>query len=77
MKHTLKQAVLEDIRCHRLYGVDLNPFSTPGYRRSWQNGFGGTPEVLLDFDDCYQRGQLAAALYLPGLQSGIFQEILK
>jgi hypothetical protein len=58
----LLQTVAEDIRCHRENGVDLNPFSTEGYRRSWQHGFDGTPEVLLDYSDCYQRGQLAAEL---------------
>lgn len=58
----LEQAVLEDIRYHRVHGVDLNPFSTPGYRGAWQHGFEGTPEALLDFDDCYRRGQLAAKL---------------
>ena len=31
----LTGAALEDIRCHRENGVDLNPYSTDGSRRSW------------------------------------------
>lgn len=58
----LIKAVTEDIRCHRENGVSLNPYSTPGYRNSWQNGFEGQPEVLLDFGECYERGALAAQL---------------
>ena len=58
----LIEAVQEDIRCHRENGVDLNPYSTDGSRRSWQNGFEGKPEVLLDYDIPYQRGKLAAQL---------------
>ena len=58
----LNVAVREDIRCHRENGVDLNPYSTEGARRSWQNGFEGKPEVLLDYDVPYQRGRLAARM---------------
>jgi hypothetical protein len=53
---------LEDVRCHRENGVDLNPYSTSGARQSWQHGFDGTPEVLLDYSHCYQRGKLARSI---------------
>lgn len=58
----LTAAVLEDIRCHRANGADLNPYSTEGMRRSWEHGFQGIPEVLLDFGSAYDRGRLAAQL---------------
>ncbi|MFN8758820.1 MAG: hypothetical protein ACK5XA_08430 [Tagaea sp.] len=54
--------VREDIRCHRENGVDLNPYSTPGRRESWQRGFAGQPELLLDWTDSYNRGRIAARL---------------
>lgn len=62
MNDDLIDRVKEDIRCHRENGVDLNPFSTTGMRRSWQNGFDGKPEVMLDYCNAYQRGKLAAQL---------------
>jgi hypothetical protein len=55
-------AVREDIRCHRENGVSLNPYSTAGARGSWQRGFDGEPELLLDYDTPRQRGQLCAQL---------------
>ena len=58
----LREAVLEDIRCHRDNGVDLNPYSTDRARRSWQNGFDGRPEGMLDWYVEYKRGKLAAKL---------------
>ena len=58
----LTQAVLEDIRCHRENGVDLNPYSTDGSIRSWQHGFDGRPQTLADYPIPYRRGQLAAKL---------------
>lgn len=62
MDPKLTEAVREDIRCHLENGVDLNPYSTEGMRRSWQHGYDGVPEVLLDFSDAYDRGKLAAQL---------------
>ena len=59
---TLLAAVREDIRCHRENGVDLNPFSTKLMRGSWQRGFAGERELLLDFTPARERGQLAAIL---------------
>jgi hypothetical protein len=58
----LTKKVAEDIRCHRENGVDLNPYSTPGMRGSWQRGYEGQPELLLDYSQAYQRGQMAAKL---------------
>jgi hypothetical protein len=54
--------VREDIRRHRENGTDLNPYSTPGMRGSWQRGFAGEPELLLDFTRARERGELAAIL---------------
>lgn len=62
----LEAAVKEDIRCHKENGVDLNPFSTAGMRRSWQHGFDGVPEVLLDYGNAYDRGRLAARMIKEG-----------
>lgn len=58
----LRDAVQEDIRCHRENGVDLNPYSTDGSRRSWQNGFEGKTQTWLDYETPYRRGMLAAQL---------------
>lgn len=58
----LTAAVTADIRCHRDNGVSLNPYSTNRARASWQNGFDGKPAALIDWYDCYQRGQIAAQL---------------
>lgn len=58
----LKRAVTEDIRCHRENGVDLNPYSTAGSRWSWERGFQGQPQRLVDYDLPYRRGALAAQL---------------
>lgn len=58
----LKRAVTEDIRCHRENGVDLNPYSTEGSRRSWEHGFKGQPQKLTDYWLAYRRGALAAQL---------------
>lgn len=59
---TMEEAVREDIRCHRENGVDLNPYSTAGSRGSWQRGFDGEPEMLLDYELPRLRGQMAAKL---------------
>lgn len=58
----LTQVVLEDIRCHRENGVDLNPYSTDGSRRSWQRGFDGQEKRIVDYPIPYRRGRLAAQL---------------
>lgn len=58
----LEDAVKEDIRCHRENGVDLNPYSTPASRGSWQDGFEGRPFRIVDYDLPYRRGSLAAVL---------------
>jgi len=58
----IEAAVLEDIRCHRENGVDLNPFSTNRARASWQNGFDGKPFTLIDWAGEYQRGKVANQL---------------
>lgn len=55
-------AVREDIRCHRAYGVSLNPYSTNRARASWQNGFDGKPPTILDWAENYQRGKVAKQL---------------
>lgn len=62
----IREAVLEDIRCHRENGVDLNPYSTNRARRSWQNGFEGKPEGMMDWYVEYKRGQMAAKLLADG-----------
>jgi len=54
-------AVEEDIRCHRENGVDINPYSTPLYRRSWNDGFAGTAGVV-DRSSSFLRGKLAAQM---------------
>lgn len=61
MSDTLEFRVREDIRCHKENGVDLNPFSTPGMRWSWQKGFCSL--AVAPFSDAaYDRGRLAAKL---------------
>jgi hypothetical protein len=59
----LEDSVLEDIRCHVENGVDLNPYSTPGMRLSWQRAFDGKPEMLLDYCVARRRGLMAARLF--------------
>jgi hypothetical protein len=59
---TLREAVLEDIRCHRENGVDLNPYSTQTSRSSWANGFAGRPRTMTDYIVAHARGRLAASL---------------
>ena len=61
-KWELVNAVTEDIRCHKVYGVSLNPYSTNRARASWQNGFDGKPPTLLDWAENYQRGKVAAQM---------------
>ena len=58
----LEATVREDIRCHRENGVSLNPYSTSGSRGSWQRGFDGELELLLDYEIPRLRGILAAKL---------------
>ena len=55
----MKDIVTHDIQCHKLYGVDLNPYTTNRARTSWQNGYEGKPLSFLDWRDCYQRGATA------------------
>lgn len=59
----LEARVREDIRCHVENGVDLNPYSTPGMRLSWQRAFDGKPEMLLDYCVARRRGLMAAKLF--------------
>jgi hypothetical protein len=54
--------VTEDIRCHKENGVSLNPYSTVGIRLSWQNGYEGKPEHLLDYETAYRRGKMCREL---------------
>lgn len=58
----LRDAVLEDIRCHRENGVDLNPYSTDGSRHSWQTGFDGKPLGPAGYFTPHRRGKLAAQI---------------
>lgn len=56
----------EDYRCHKEFGVNLNPFSTPGAISTWQRGYDGVPIPALDdcveYNDYYQRGAAARRL---------------
>jgi hypothetical protein len=56
----------DDIRRHREYGIDLNPFCTVGARDDWQRGFNNAGprsyEGPRDFDTIYQRGRAVARL---------------
>ena len=56
------ECALEDIRCYREHGVDLNPYSTPWARQSWQNSFDEKLLGMLDYPDCYQRGKTTKEL---------------
>lgn len=58
----LVACVREDIRYHRELGADLNPYSTPGMRSSWDRGFAGVPKALLDYEGPRHRGILARLL---------------
>lgn len=56
-----------DYRRHIEYGIDLNPFCTPGARTTWQRGFENKgPEkwsgITGEFDTIYQRGKAAAEI---------------
>ena len=53
-------------RRHKEYGIDLNPFCTPGARNDWQRGFDNkgprSYEVSIDFDTIYALGRATALL---------------
>jgi len=57
MKKDIQDKCLTDIEHHIKYGVSLNPFSTHRASTSWENGFNGKPESLLDWRDEYMRGK--------------------
>ncbi len=60
------KAAAEDYARHLAFGVDLNPFCTPGARSDWQRGFDNlgprSYELSVDFDTIYQRGRAAAKI---------------
>ena len=68
VKAWAEKVAAKDLERHREFGIDLNPFSTPGARNDWRRGFNGTPPrswqspTLNDFDTMYQRGRAMALL---------------
>lgn len=66
VKEYATKAAADDYRRHKEYGIDLNPFCTPGARNDWQRGFDNkgprSYEVSIDFDTIYARGRAAALL---------------
>ena len=54
----LIEAVKEDIRCFITYNSDLNPYSTPSSRASWQRGFDGGERLITGYKVEYDRGKL-------------------
>ena len=68
IKEEAMKAALEDLRCHRGFGVGLNPFSTISTREDWQRGFDNkghrsyeSPETV-HFCVAYVRGRCASIL---------------
>lgn len=66
VKEWATKVAAEDYERHVTYGIDLNPFCTPGARSDWQRGFDNlgprSYERSVDFDTMYQRGRAAAEL---------------
>lgn len=67
-REAAERAAAADYNCHKLYNVDLNPFTTEGARDDWQRGYDNlgprsyeSPGILL-WDTIYMRGRAAAIL---------------
>lgn len=67
-KEAATLAAADDYRRHIEYGIDLNPFCTPGARNDWQRGYDNlgprsyeSPDIVL-WDTIYLRGRAAALI---------------
>lgn len=68
VKAWAEKVAAQDLERHRKFGIDLNPYCTPGAQNDWQRGFDNAPPwswesaTTLDFCTKYQRGRAMARL---------------
>lgn len=66
MSNNIRDFAANDRRCNKEFGSDLNPFSTPGARNLWQQGWAGVrPANLVDGSGnwrMWERGRQALLL---------------